>query len=98
MVSKMKPTSKHEHIEFAAIYYTFAWLLASEEPTCWCCFVIFAGGQDGVDLLVDFASLWVLLGVSFESIFHFIFVLTFGGVKKSHGLRQELPVLSLPGP
>ena len=24
MVSKMKPTSKHEHVEFAAIYYTFA--------------------------------------------------------------------------
>ena len=35
---------------------------------------IFAGCQDGADLLVDFASLWGLLGVSFGGIVHFVFV------------------------
>ena len=49
------------------------------------------GCQDGVDLLVDFASLWGLLGVSFGSIFRFIFVLIFWGVKKSRGPRREPP-------
>ena len=42
-------------------------------------------------MLVDFASLWGLFGVSFGSIFHFIFVLILWGVKESCGPRQEPP-------
>ena len=64
-------------------------------------FIIFEGCQDGVDLLVDFASLWGLLGVSFGSIFHFIFVLIFWASKSHAGRaksRQEPPGRSLPGP
>ena len=41
--------------------------------------------------LVDFGSLWGLLGVSFGSIFRFIFVLILGGVKKSRRPRREPP-------
>ena len=54
-------------------------------------FCHFGGCQDGVDLLVDFASLWGLLGVSFGNIFYFILVLIFWGVKKSRGPRRQPP-------
>ena len=42
MVSKMKPTSKHETSEFDVIYYTFALFSAFEERICWC-FLLFLG-------------------------------------------------------
>ena len=54
-------------------------------------FCHFGGCQEGVDFFMDFASLRKLLGVNFGSMFHFIFVLIFWGVKKSRGPRRQAP-------